>query len=311
MSKRTQFMLEAIYDLKNNKSRNKKNSGGKGVDVAGMEHVKKLKRWVGHLASKVGQSKSEAKSVGSTTTTLVPLRASLDDLCDAETKGRWWVAGAPWQQRKDGGGGASGGVGGGAAGGGGRSSNNQLSSLPASASLMRNADVSDERWAALERAAVAQRMSSGIQKTVFCVLMSSGDYLDAFERLLKLNLKDKQERSIVHVLVHCCAQEKAHNPFYAHLAEKLCGMGHHFKFTFQLTFWDRLKLMKGDEDMADPMPLRKVANLARLLAHLLVQFSMSLAILKVVEWDRLTDTEISFLRMVFLKVRRRVIIYSV
>ena len=160
LSKRTQFMLEAIYDLKNNKSRNKKNSGGKGVDVAGMEHVKKLKRWVGHLASKVGQSKSEAKSVGSTTTTLVPLRASLDDLCDAETKGRWWVAGAPWQQRKDGGGGA----GGGAAGDGRRSSNNQLSSLPASASLMRNADVSDERWAALERAAVAQRMSSGIQK---------------------------------------------------------------------------------------------------------------------------------------------------
>ena len=137
---------------------------------------------------------------------------------------------------------------------------------------------------------------------MFCVLMSSGDYLDAFERLLKLNLKDKQERSIVHVLVHCCAQEKAHNPFYAHLAEKLCGMGHHFKFTFQLTFWDRLKLMKGDEDMSDPMPLRKVANLARLLAHLLVQFSMSLAILKVVEWDRLTDTEISFLRMVFLRV---------
>ena len=32
------------------------------------------------------------------------------------------------------------------------------------------------------------------------------DYIDAFEKLLHLNLKDKQEREIVHVVLHCCLQ---------------------------------------------------------------------------------------------------------
>jgi hypothetical protein len=32
------------------------------------------------------------------------------------------------------------------------------------------------------------------------------DYLDAFEKLMKLNLKSSQEREILYVLIHCCLQ---------------------------------------------------------------------------------------------------------
>ena len=49
--------------------------------------------------------------------------------------------------------------------------------------------------------AVQQRMTTPLKKAVFCILMSSEDYLDAFEKLLRLNLKNKQDREIVHVLV--------------------------------------------------------------------------------------------------------------
>eukprot|EP00947_MAST-08B_sp_MAST-8B-sp1_P000398 g398.t1 len=220
-------------------------------------------------------------TVGSVSTALTPLRVPLADLCAAEERGRWWVAGAPWQQQQQ-----------------------QQAHRRAAAAATKSAKtgLSNEREAQLRRAAEKQRFTTDVQKAVFVVLMSSSDFQDAFERLLKLNLKDKQERAIVHVLVHCCAQERAHNPYYSHLARKFCDLDHNYKFTFQLTLWDRLKLMRGDEDAASPMPLRKVANLAQLLGHLLVSFSLSLSILKVLEWDRLTSTEVTFLRVALLRV---------
>ncbi len=54
--------------------------------------------------------------------------------------------------------------------------------------------------------AAQQRMNTEVRKKIFCTIMGSADYLDAFERLLKLKLKAKQDREIVHVLVDCCLQ---------------------------------------------------------------------------------------------------------
>lgn len=46
--------------------------------------------------------------------------------------------------------------------------------------------------------------------------------MDAFQKLLKLNLKHQQEREIINVILHCALQEKNYNPYYAYLAEKFC-----------------------------------------------------------------------------------------
>lgn len=51
----------------------------------------------------------------------------------------------------------------------------------------------------LEAAAKAQHFATDIQKCVFYTLMSSDDYLDAFQNLQKLGLKKKQEREIIKV----------------------------------------------------------------------------------------------------------------
>ena len=32
------------------------------------------------------------------------------------------------------------------------------------------------------------------------------DYIDAFEKLIRLNLKDVQTREVIHVLIDCCIQ---------------------------------------------------------------------------------------------------------
>ena len=53
----------------------------------------------------------------------------------------------------------------------------------------------------LEAAAKSQRFISDIQKSVFYTLMSSEDYVDAFQSLQRLGLKKKQEREIIKVKI--------------------------------------------------------------------------------------------------------------
>lgn len=96
------------------------------------------------------------------------------------------------------------------------------------------------------------------------MIMTSEDYLDAFEKLLRfvmnlictlvqeeakcrvesllggflkhsicslcrMGLKDKQEREIVHVLMDCCLQERTFNAYYAVLGEKFCSYDRRFQ----------------------------------------------------------------------------------
>jgi nucleolar MIF4G domain-containing protein 1 len=64
------------------------------------------------------------------------------------------------------------------------------------------------------------------------------------------------------------------NPFYAHLAAKLCSFDYNYKFTLQYTFWDRFKQLPT-------LPVRTISNLGLLLAHLIAGFALSLSVLKV------------------------------
>lgn len=105
-------------------------------------------------------------------------------------------------------------------------------------------------------------MNTEVRRNIFCVIMTSEDYLDAFEKLLRfvmnhfisgrietsssitagalflkhsicslcrMGLKDKQEREIVHVLMDCCLQEKTFNAYYAVLGEKFCSYDRRFQ----------------------------------------------------------------------------------
>jgi nucleolar MIF4G domain-containing protein 1 len=122
--------------------------------------------------------------------------------------------------------------------------------------------------------AQAQRMNTDIRRAIFCTIMSSEDYLDAFEKLLKLNLKGSQDREIIFVLMHCCArvcvvqatrttttllawrlvqltptaqpmhaQEKTFNPYYAYLLVKLCSFSANHKMTVNIKLKDQFETM--------------------------------------------------------------------
>jgi nucleolar MIF4G domain-containing protein 1 len=57
---------------------------------------------------------------------------------------------------------------------------------------------------ALLKLAKQQNMNTDVRKAIFVILMISKDYVEAFEHLLKLDLKNVQEREIPRVILHCC-----------------------------------------------------------------------------------------------------------
>lgn len=65
------------------------------------------------------------------------------------------------------------------------------------------------------------------------------DYIDGFDKLLRLGLKSQQEREIVYIIVDFCLQEKKYNFFYMLLLQKFCFYYRRFQVNFLLK-----KLMK-------------------------------------------------------------------
>ncbi|XP_072910982.1 nucleolar MIF4G domain-containing protein 1 [Hemitrygon akajei] len=196
------------------------------------------------------------------------LRVTLENLLSADQVGRWWIVGSSWSGAP----------------------------MIDSAGIKPQQDiVVGELSGKILELARKQRMNTDIRKHIFCVLMTSEDYLDAFEKLLRLGLKDQQEREIIHVLVHCCLQEKTFNPFYAFLVEKFCEYKRRFQMTFQFSLWDRFRELKGMTSLA-------TTNLVLLLVHLLSRKVVSLAIFKVIEFSELDKPRVKFLRQVLHKL---------
>ncbi|XVF06643.1 hypothetical protein REPUB_Repub06bG0067700 [Reevesia pubescens] len=126
--------------------------------------------------------------------------------------------------------------------------------------------------------AATQRMNTDARRAIFCIIMSGEDYIDTFEKLLRLDLPGKQDRDLMRVLVECCLQEKVFNKYYTVLAAKLCEHDKNHKFTLQYCLWDHFKEL-------DSMPLIRSMHLAKFIAEMVASFTLSLAVLKTVEWS--------------------------
>nr|XP_003941889.2 LOW QUALITY PROTEIN: nucleolar MIF4G domain-containing protein 1 [Saimiri boliviensis boliviensis] len=192
------------------------------------------------------------------------LRVSWDSVLNAEQTGRWWIVGSAWSGAPmiD------------------NSQHTHLQKQPAGTVSSKILELARK-----------QRMNTDIRRNIFCTIMTSEDFLDAFEKLLKLGLKDQQEREIIHVLMDCCLQEKTYNPFYAFLASKFCEYERRFQMTFQFSIWDKFRDLEN-------LPAVNFSNLVHLVAHLLKTKSLSLSILKVVEFSELDKPRVHFLRKV-------------
>lgn len=108
-------------------------------------------------------------------------------------------------------------------------------------------------------------------------------YLDAFEKLLKLDLEGQREREILHVIVECSMNEKSPNPYYAHLIKRFCEFHRRFQLTAQFAIWDKLKNLKNSSNFWP----KKGENLANLIEILIRTRTLPLSVLKVIEFGNL------------------------
>eukprot|EP00039_Didymoeca_costata_P003007 m.64481 g.64481 ORF g.64481 m.64481 type:complete len:1058 (-) comp11653_c1_seq1:47-3220(-) len=201
-----------------------------------------------------------------------PLRVSWEDIVEADTRGRWWLVGSAWA-----------GVGAG--------SNRQTVAKENTKVMEETTDPDGLREVAMEAAAM-QRMNTDVKRRIFLEIMSSEDYLDAFERLLKLGLKNKQDREIMRVILDCCIQEKAFNPFYAHLAVKMCNHSHNNKISLQYACWDKIKTLED-------LDVRQLSLFSKFLVHIFITGTMPLSTLKVVNFQDLGPKGVVMFRTLF------------
>lgn len=280
-------MIETLTNLKNN--RLKSSTAASAVTT---EHTIRMKKLLGTLNTRQLRATE-------------PLRASLDDIRNTETKGKWWLVGASWA-------GVSAPV---------KPSVPEEQSVPAA---YMSDDEDDTAMPDLLALARQHRMNTDIRRAIFITLLSSTDFTDAHTRLLKLRLKRSQEREIPRVLLHCAAAEANYNPYYTLVAKKLCA-GHALKMTFTFTLWDYFRRFGEDdgngaaqdpdqsEDEDDegmgtdmgwkkPAGLRKIVNLARLYAALVVSGSLTITIFKTLNWSYLQSPTKSFLEVFFTAI---------
>ncbi|CAG0919078.1 unnamed protein product [Notodromas monacha] len=202
------------------------------------------------------------------------LKISLRDLLDAEKRGKWWVVGSAWTGKLPG---------------------EDPSGKPAkSQQTSKPAPIANASKEILELAR-KQRMNTEVRKNVFCIIMTSDDFMDAFEKLIKLGLNKHQDRELVVVSIDCCLQEKVFNPFYAHLVNRLCEYDRRFQLATQFSFWDRVKALKELEAW-------QLRNLARLFAFLFLKRGLPISVLKAIQFSDLDKKTLRLVRQILMSV---------
>ncbi|TBU48862.1 MIF4G-domain-containing protein [Dichomitus squalens] len=270
-----------VETLSNLKNNKIKKAAGQ---MAGGEAVERMKKFLSGLSKKRHLMSHE------------PLRVSLEDLRSADTKGKWWLVGAAW-------------------GGDPLVEHKQVAqSHAANAPAL---DVPNEN--VLLKLAKKQGMNTDIRRSIFVVLMSSEDYVDACERLSQLKLTEIQQREIIRVILHCCGNEKQYNPYYALVGQQLCRLSHAHKITLQFCLWDFLRdmgettvggaeilknLSEGDRagfnvKVISPTRMR---NVARAFGWWIAKNCCTLAILKPVDFTVLKPQARTFIQELFVHV---------
>eukprot|EP00980_Cylindrotheca_fusiformis_P008760 scaffold1869_cov122-Cylindrotheca_fusiformis.AAC.22 len=258
-SSRAEYMLSAIMDLKNNKKRKQ--------DDVFTEKTAKLRKMLGRIKSSTKSTKNSESS----------LRISLQDILNAETKGRWWKVGASWVGNQ-------------------YRFSSDGSDAPQTGPETTNGSNSQntKEDEALLQLASKHRMNTDRKRSIFCIIMGGADCEDAFEKLCRGSmLQNRSERDTVRVLMECCGNEKSYNKFYGFLAQRICEYQQQCKFSLQLAFWDAFKQF-------DTMGARKAANLAKLLFHLVAthQTLKLMTVLKAIDIDEdLPEAGLVFLTM--------------
>ena len=281
MSRRARLMLQMVVDLKNNKR-------AVGADAGGAGGREGEDQWGFPMA--LSRALKADAGVGDASIALRTLTYDKLRKDKASLRGQWWLPEAAgteaWFAARE----AS------------RAAERGASEAAESAAAREAGE-----GAALLRKARAMRMNTESRRAVFCVVMGAEDFADALDGLARLPLAEAQRREIPRVLLECCLNETAYNPYYETLATKLCERSPKtHRLALQLSVWDHVRqvapsVAEGRDDDANGFgegfarpekehekepsgSARRVAHLARFVAGALVSGALAPTALKVVDF---------------------------
>ncbi|KAK4319811.1 hypothetical protein Pmani_009283 [Petrolisthes manimaculis] len=201
-----------------------------------------------------------------------PLNVSLEDLLKSRECGRWWIVGSAW----------SGGP------------------LPGEKPPQKNSNPIQQKNLEMEFSEKFKEKAAKLHLSrppriniLYAITEGSEDYLDAFEKVLQLNLPVSQERDLFSVILLCGQKGKAYNPFFAHLTNRMCKFDKKYKRLLQFALWDKFQEIESIKP-------REVANLAKYLTYLIGEDSLNLYIFKQISFMEAESQMISFLRQVLI-----------
>lgn len=189
---------------------------------------------------------------------------TLDDLLNAEERGKWWLVGSAWSGNDT-------------------QDRNKKSNFEDEA-------TNDEHRNKIMALAKKQRMNTDAKRNVFYILMTAEDYVDAFEKILS---STNDERTIISVILHCCLSEKEYNEYYSVLAQKFCEHNRKYLLAIQFAVWDKIKEL-------DSLNPKQINNLSRFLIFLIENDNLPLSVLKVVEFAQIEKSTLRLVRQVML-----------
>ncbi|EKV04141.1 Nuclear protein (Sgd1), putative [Penicillium digitatum] len=280
LSVRTKFMIDLITDLKNNRS---KASAAAGAGIT-TEHITKMRKILGSLNSSRVIRASE------------PINISRDDIHNSSKKGKWWLVGASWKEDPL------------------VTAQREMAGVQMTQPEVQDDESDDEPdFGVLAR---AHRMNTDVRRSIFVAIMSANDFQDAHVRLMKLRLKRAQEFEIPRVLLHCAMEEQAHNPYYSLIARRICGeQGRRMKMSFMFALWNEFKKMgeRGDtdedeynnfdsDDEENGVSMKSVVNLAKMFSTLIVDGSLTLSILKNLNFAYLQPKTKTFVEVLIISI---------
>ncbi|AJV49094.1 Sgd1p [Saccharomyces cerevisiae YJM1208] len=266
-SPRLRFLMDTMSDLKNNR----------------------LKPSI--LATDHHPLKKNLQSILNSSSSWEPLQVSLEDIKNIDSKGKWWLVGASWRGNMENAFEVS-------------INNENDASKSKKSKISIEDDLLDDipDWNIIAR---QQRMNTDIRRAIFISIMSAQDYLDAFSKLEKLSLKNKQVLEIPRIVLHCLLADSGsngYNHYYALVANKICERYSHLSKSFQFLFWDVIKKFEDKEfdsesdtdeedDLDDKEKLLRISNQGRFFGSLLANDILKLDVFKHVPFMGGLNTE--------------------
>eukprot|EP01039_Chlorochromonas_danica_P002660 gene2660-2904_t len=266
------FMLELLTDLKQGKVRK--------IMVGFNESIKNHRKYLSTVKTVYSKQLSNTP----------PLRVGMIDLLQVEKRGRWWRTGAFFNNNNN-------------------NNNNADDTSVASGAVENTANPAAKTKEEAERSKSDKAVSklsaklhlhTPTRKLILKQLLLARDVHDAFERMVTIeqSMAAKEDREVVRVLLECCGNEPAYNSFYTELIKMLCEANRQYRMSLQYALWDVFKLLDEEKQYTH----QYILNLGQLVGHLVVSFTLPLAVIRPIDMATLTQLHILFLSTLFLTI---------